>query len=110
MGCYNNIGITVIIVIHVIHFKGLQDNSITVIGEKIKTQYGNSQTNVMFWTVYGDPSWFEGHFNCSRCFFLHYSAIHVYKQGSLHRGMYLFMAFAMGVEKKQEQNTKEISK
>ena len=39
MGCYSNKGIMVTIVIHVINFKGLQDNSIAVIGKKINHEY-----------------------------------------------------------------------
>ena len=69
MGCYNNIWITVIIIIHVINFKGWQDDSMAVIGEKINTQHGNYQMPVMFWSVYGYPSWFEGHSNCISVFF-----------------------------------------
>ena len=60
MRCYNNTGIPVIIVIHVIILKGLQDNSIAVIGNKDKSQNGNYQVNVLVLTVCGDVSWIEG--------------------------------------------------
>ena len=98
MGSYNNKGITVIIVIHVIHFKGLQHNSIAVIGKKDKSRRGNYQINVLVLTVCDDESWIEGVPNYSSVFpwvFLHHNAIHVHKQE--YSDMYLFMAFAMGV-------------
>ena len=73
MGSYNNKGITVIIVIHVIHFKGLQDNGIAVIGKKDKSQRGNYQINVLVLTVCDDESWIEGVPNYSSVFSVGFS-------------------------------------
>ena len=108
MGCYNNIGITVIIIIHVIDFKEWQDDSMALIRENIKTQHGNYQMTVVFWSVYGVPSWLEGHSNCISVFF--FTTVLFTYTNEEYSDMYLFIAFAMGVEMQQEQNTKEISK
>ena len=62
IGYYNNTGIKATLVIHLINFKELKDNTMAVIGKKNKAQLGNSQMSVVsFWSsVHGDPPYFEG--------------------------------------------------
>ena len=47
IGYYNNTGIKATLVIHLINFKELKDNTMAVIGKKNKAQLGNSQMSVV---------------------------------------------------------------
>ena len=83
MRCYNNTGIPVIIVIHVIILKGLQDNSIAVIGNKDKSQNGNYQVNVLCWqcaVTYRGLKVYPFTLVIFPCFLLHHNAINVHKR------------------------------